>query len=641
MVSLFNVMPVCRATLTAASHHRGERKVAPEDRLGQRGHVASAGHAAHGWFFFNVGRLVDRSPGVFCFSLLSAAAMSRRCAKPSHSYEKTNDSYQRVGVGCFLSSTRPLGWTPRGRCPAAMSLDAFFSSFGPVDGEQFRKSLASQDLLDVTSILDLTYSEVQEALASFTLGKRKRFWTALEGWRWSRQNMRIRYALRYESSTDEEVNGGGPRGRGADDGDSRGSTDLSNDEVAEEDGFHQRRQRRRAKRGHILTTRDHLEKKGQNNLFGENEDTFNEILAKAKKDLQKLEAAGLNGQQPQEQLLNGGANLTSPNNNCAACRRYGLTASSKLEPERWKALLAFLYVLVVSWLSAFTMVIVHDRVPDMEKYPPLPDLLLDSLPHIPWAFEMCEMAGMVLLTLWFVVILFHKHRFILMRRFFSISGTIFLLRCITMLITSLSVPGKHLECKPRPYGDIWNKLYNAYVIWTGAGMTLQGVRTCGDYMFSGHTVSLTLLNFFITEYTSRKIYFLHTFTWMVNAFGVFFILAAHEHYSIDVFIAFYISSRLFLYYHTLANNKASAVRVGQRGWFYFPLFYFFESRVDGRVPNEFEWPLSPTDITVFMTQAGRCLGISLDKRSDCRAWKNQNILSKNSPGEYEDNKKTN
>ena len=127
-------------------------------------------------------------------------------------------------------------------------------------------------------------------------------------------------------------------------------------------------------------------------------------------------------------------------------------------------------------------------------------------------------------------------------------------------------------------------------------MSIQGVRTCGDYMFSGHTVTLTLLNFFITEYTPPDSYYvnmLHTTAWVLNLFGVFFILAAHEHYSIDVFIAFYISTRLFLYYHTLANsqNNSNAQRDRDRTRIWFPLFYFFESNVGGMVPNEFENPI--------------------------------------------------
>ncbi|BES93228.1 sterile alpha motif domain containing 8 [Nesidiocoris tenuis] len=282
--------------------------------------------------------------------------------------------------------------------------------------------------------------------------------------------------------------------------------------------------------------------------------------------------------------------------------------ATRLRPEIWKALIALAYCFVVTWVTAFVMVIVHDRVPDMKKYPPLPDIFLDNVPHIPWAFHMCEWTGTLLLVIWLCVLAAHKHRFILVRRFLALSGTVFLLRCITMLITSLSVPGTHLDCNPRQnnseYGlDLFSKMRAAYHIWKGAGMSIQGVRTCGDYMFSGHTVALTMLNFFITEYTPRDIYLLHTFTWMLNMFGIFFILSGHEHYSIDVFIAFYITSRLFLYYHTLANNQSLMQRDTGRTRIWFPLFSYFESEMDGIVPNEYEHPLVLVEnIWIFIVQ---------------------------------------
>ena len=59
-----------------------------------------------------------------------------------------------------------------------------------------------------------------------------------------------------------------------------------------------------------------------------------------------------------------------------------------------------------------------------------------------------------------------------------------------------------------------------------------------------------------------------------------------------------------MYYHTLANQpvmqnfrKKSTPRLGHfsydahRVWLWFPMFSFFESKIDGKIPNEFEWPI--------------------------------------------------
>ncbi|KAL6036224.1 hypothetical protein STEG23_023960 [Scotinomys teguina] len=178
----------------------------------------------------------------------------------------------------------------------------------------------------------------------------------------------------------------------------------------------------------------------------------------------------------------------------------------RLDPEYWKTILSCVYVFIVFGFTSFIMVIVHERVPDMQTYPPLPDIFLDSVPRIPWAFSMTEVCGMILCYIWILVLLLHKHRSILLRRLCSLMGTVFLLRCFTMFVTSLSVPGQHLQCTGKIYGSVWEKLHRAFAIWSGFGMTLTGVHTCGDYMFSGHTVVLTMLNFFVTEYFSLQLF---------------------------------------------------------------------------------------------------------------------------------------
>lgn len=75
---------------------------------------------------------------------------------------------------------------------------------------------------------------------------------------------------------------------------------------------------------------------------------------------------------------------------------------------------------------------------------------------------------------------------------------------------------------------------------------------------------------------------------------MFCILLAHDHYTVDVVVAYYITTRLFWWYHTMANQQvlkeASQTNLLARVWWYKP-FQYFEKNVQGIVPRSYHWPL--------------------------------------------------
>ncbi|CAF0882723.1 unnamed protein product [Rotaria sp. Silwood1] len=263
---------------------------------------------------------------------------------------------------------------------------------------------------------------------------------------------------------------------------------------------------------------------------------------------------------------------------------------TSIRSDRKKTLLAFLLALMTIFFCSFIITIVDERLPNPKNFPPLPDLILDNIKQISWAFSITEKLILIEMTTLIIVIILHRHRMIIVRRLFTITAALYFLRSLTMVLTSLPVATKITDCEPKQLVNFDARLKKATMIFLGQGLSSFGVKTCGDYLYSGHTCTLVLATHFINEYTPRSYHLLHFLTWIAALTGMFFILAGHQHYSIDILIAWVLSSRLFIYYHTLANNRTFLQRDTDRMRIWFPLFSYFEENVKTAIPNEYCLP---------------------------------------------------
>lgn len=268
----------------------------------------------------------------------------------------------------------------------------------------------------------------------------------------------------------------------------------------------------------------------------------------------------------------------------------------KFPSEKWKTFVAFIFMFMNLVLNLTCLSIVHERLPERTKYPPLPDIFFDLFPPSDWALDVSE--GIIVVSVWstLFMIFIHRHGFIILRRVFLIMGLLYFMRSITMFVTQVPVASTTYYCSPKA-----NKTSAGLVLGRvihmlgGLGLSINGRHTyCGDYIYSGHTVILTMAYLVMHEYTPRRWCFIHWLMRAASVTGIFMVLLSRGHYTVDVIIAYFATTRIFWIYHTLANNSIlkneESTNFLSNVW-WFSLFLYFERNVNGVLPNQYQWPL--------------------------------------------------
>ncbi|KOB78239.1 putative spingomyelin synthetase [Operophtera brumata] len=266
--------------------------------------------------------------------------------------------------------------------------------------------------------------------------------------------------------------------------------------------------------------------------------------------------------------------------------------------EIWKTILSFFFLFCCVCVNMTSLSLVHERLPDRNTTPPLNDIVLDNVPPHDWALSVSEYLIMVSTTVAMLVVVFHKHRFIVSRRLFFIIGLLYLYRSVTMFVTVLPVSSTTYYCSPKTNDTSpLHVLRRAFYLISGFGLSINGKHTyCGDYIYSGHTMVLVLSYLVVAEYSPRRLWPMHWALWGSALLGVSFVLLAHGHYTVDVVIAYYVTTRLFWTFHSLLVTPHRSGAGGynsymiQREWWY-ALFSYLERNVRGPVPRRYEWPL--------------------------------------------------
>lgn len=261
--------------------------------------------------------------------------------------------------------------------------------------------------------------------------------------------------------------------------------------------------------------------------------------------------------------------------------------------EPLKTFISFLFLVTGFLATTTSLALTHDRVPDTK---PLPDIVLDTIIYQQWGLDVSEILLMVSTGTAILVVMLHTHRLVILRRIWLLLGILYYYRAITMFITVLPKADKTYICQPKSDNiTMWLVVNRVLTLISGGGLSINGKQVyCGDYIFSGHTVTLTLGYLAIKQYSPPRFFLLHWASLLTSSCGVIFLLLARGHYSIDVLLAYWVSSRVWMTFHTMANIRE--LKYGGehnmfRGAWWWQAFRYFEANIPGPLPHKYSLPI--------------------------------------------------
>jgi hypothetical protein len=134
---------------------------------------------------------------------------------------------------------------------------------------------------------------------------------------------------------------------------------------------------------------------------------------------------------------------------------------------------------------------------------------------------------------------------------------IYLMRATTISVTNLPDPND--MCR---HGTLEN----------GIATFFSGL-SCGDMIFSGHTVALILNPLILHQAFPNMPTYVAVLMWSLMILGMWALLATHMHYLVDIEVAVYISFLTYWGYNSMVNNERYLARYKWLAWWEHDRYY--------------------------------------------------------------------